>query len=401
MSGRRRVGFLHTHPIQYHAPFYRFVNESSEQLEAVPLYLSDWGVTAGYDAGFGQSLAWDRDLITGTNAVFVGDAQGRTLERLHRIVVPQVWRAVRDNRLSALTLYGHAVPSNYLALLAAKADRIPVLYRSDANPLVRSPSRARRVGRQAYLHAFYRAIDGFLVGGLRNGQFYRQMGVPDRKLFPMPLAIDNDAFASASAIDPAERREIRARHGIADELPVVLFASKLQRRKRADDMISAAFALHDAGVRYHTLIVGSGETEQALRARAATRPEVSIQFGGFANQTELPRIFGASDVFVLPSEQEPFGLIINEAMAAGLPIMTTRDVGAAPDLVRPGENGLTYAAGDIPAMAAGLKTLLDDAAGRHAAGVASRRIIAGWSYQQAMEGLETAVAAISPSGSVR
>ena len=74
-------------------------------------------------------------------------------------------------------------------------------------------------------------------------------------------------------------------------------------------------------------------------------------FTGFVNQSELPALYAASDVFVLPSENEPWGLAVNEAMCASLPVVVSREVGCAPDLVRDGVNGYTPAAGDIAGLA--------------------------------------------------
>ena len=76
----------------------------------------------------------------------------------------------------------------------------------------------------------------------------------------------------------------------------------------------------------------------------------NVHFHGFANQSVLPQIYGAADVFVLPSENEPWGLAVNEAMCAGLPIVASAEVGCVADLVRAGVNGQTFAAGDVEGL---------------------------------------------------
>ena len=120
-------------------------------------------------------------------------------------------------------------------------------------------------------------------------------------------------------------------------------------------------------------MAGSGELEQELRQFCAEHALDNIVFTGFVNQSELPALYAASDVFVLPSEHEPWGLAVNEAMCASLPVVVSREVGCVADLVRDGVNGYTPAAGDIEGLARALRRLIEDeACGNGKAGRVSR-----------------------------
>jgi len=116
-----------------------------------------------------------------------------------------------------------------------------------------------------------------------------------------------------------------------------------------------------------------------------------VVFGGFVNQSGLPRAFGCADVFVLPSEDEPWGLIVNEAMCAGLPVVVSAEVGAAADLVEDGVTGFRVPAGDAVALADALQKLIEDAPlrARLSAGALAR--IKGWDYERCVAGIERAV----------
>ena len=128
------------------------------------------------------------------------------------------------------------------------------------------------------------------------------------------------------------------------------------------------------------------------RAAASDFPGTAPIFAGFVNQRELPRVLGASDIFVLPSENEPWGLIINEAMCAGLAIVTAREVGAVPDLVKDGVNGKLFEAGDVGGLTESLRPLVADPAHAQAMGAESRRIIASWGYAEDLAGIRAALA---------
>ena len=97
-------------------------------------------------------------------------------------------------------------------------------------------------------------------------------------------------------------------------------------------------------------MAGSGELEQELRAYCVEHALDNVVFTGFVNQLELPALYGASDIFALPSEQEHWGLAVNEAMCASLPIVVSREIGCVPDLVKDGINGFTLATGDVDGL---------------------------------------------------
>jgi glycosyltransferase involved in cell wall biosynthesis len=139
-------------------------------------------------------------------------------------------------------------------------------------------------------------------------------------------------------------------------------------------------------------MVGSGEMAAELLSLATRLGLGNVHFHGFANQSVLPQIYGAADVFVLPSQNEPWGLAVNEAMCAGLPIVASAEVGCVADLVRAGVNGQTFVAGDAENLANALHPILVDSEIRKRMSAASRAIISRWSYVECAAGLQAALA---------
>src|SRR5262249_26819505 len=215
--------------------------------------------------------------------------------------------------------------------------------------------------------------------------YYEAQGVPARRLFSMPYAVDNDRFAAAATLAAADREQRRAALGLSPGRPVVLFAGKLTPIKAPEVAVAALARLKaaaPAGRSPYLLLAGDGPLRPSLEADVAARGLIDdVRFLGFRNQRELPALYDLCDVFLLPSRRGPWGLVVNEAMNAGRAIVASDQVGSAADLVRPGENGAIVPAGDDAALATALAGIVDDPARCRAMGEASRRLIAGWGFE--------------------
>jgi glycosyltransferase involved in cell wall biosynthesis len=255
-------------------------------------------------------------------------------------------------------------------------------------------SALKNLFRRPLIGTYYRQLDGVLAIGSANREFYRAIGVPQRRIFNMPYAVDNDRFMRGARLANSERKELRASFGVDDNRPIVLYAAKFQRRKRPDDLLRAAARLKREGVIFHLVMVGSGEMDTDLRALAQHLGPSNIHFAGFVNQSALARVYAACDLFVLPSENEPWGLAVNEAMCAGLPIVASTEIGCVPDLVHDGRNGRAFSAGNVAGLTDALRPLLTDPDLRRRMGAASRDIIARWSYAECRAGLQAALASV-------
>lgn len=387
---RRRVGFLNSHPIQYAAPLYAYLNRSDD-IEPVGLYLTDFSLRGDVDRQFGRAVAWDIDLLEGYEHRFVQrDWRTARPDRFWSLKGRGLWSAIGEARLDALVVHGHSFLADLVALAAARARGIPVFYKAETNLLLER-TRLKAAVRPAALKALFSQVHGFLAIGSRNRQFYRSLGIDESRIFFFPYTVDNARFLRSAELTSDRREQIRSELGLASGVPVVVYASKFTARKRPGDLVRAARLLTGQGHELQLLLIGTGEEEAGLRALAAEEPRLNIVFAGFRNQTELPALLAASDIFVLPSQNEPFGLIVNEAMCAGLPVVASEEIGSVADLVLPGENGFTFAAGDVEGLADALRPLLADPERREAMGRRSREIVARWSYRENFEGLRAAL----------
>lgn len=388
-----RIAFVNTHPIQYFAPLYAYLTCNCG-LQTTGLYLSDFSLKGGRDPGFGRAVTWDVDLLDGYEARFMGGekASRRRIGGFFSMVAPQLWSEIQGGGFDAVIIHGHNLAAHHIAQAACLSSGTPVFARSETHRRLVRPG-WREALRKPLLKLHYRGFDGFLAIGSANAAYYRWMGIPDHRIFRVPYTVDNARFIAAGAAVRADRGATRARLGMDPDLPAIVYASKFDRRKRPDDLLAAYANLRAEGVAAQLVLVGTGVLEEMLKARVAGQAIPDVIFPGFVNQTDLPAVYAASDVFVLPSANEPWGLVVNEAMCAGLPIVLSEEIGCAGDLVKDGVNGATFTASDVHGLAAALRPILTDADLRAAQGQASLERIQGWSYAECGRGIRAAIEA--------
>ncbi len=202
--------------------------------------------------------------------------------------------------------------------------------------------------------------------------------------------MDNTRFIAKATLSDEQRFATRKRYGISSDRPAILYVSKFMRRKHPDHLVEAARRLAAEGLSFDLVLAGNGEMQAELAQMVVDMPNVVMP--GFINQQEMPALLGACDIFVLPSEDEPWGLIVNEAMCAGLPVVVSAEVGCVADLVENGGNGQTFEARDLGGLTDALRPIVADPTLRKAMSARSRELIQRWSYRECLEGLREAVA---------
>jgi len=390
---RYRLAVVNSHPIQYFAPLYRRIAESQD-IDLMVYYCSRQGMSKGLvDPGFGKEIVWDIPLLEGYPHKFLPNAGGdRGVRGFFSLINPSIVSEIRNGRYDALLIHGHNLATNLLALLTAKLSGTRVFMRGETHLLLHR-GRLKRVLRALALRPLYASCDAFLYIGTRNRDFYISQGVPARKLFFVPYSVDNQAFAARAEAARAGTETRRRALGLPPDMPIVLYAAKLLPRKRPRDLLAAHAELIRRGIRAALLFVGDGEERAALEQEAERSGQSHVAFAGFVNQADLPAYYAMANVFVLPSEDEPWGLAINEAMACGVPVVATSEVGAAADLIRDGETGRTFPTGDVAALADALAGVIGECGTGGAMREKCRQRMASWSYAQCERGILEALQA--------
>jgi len=378
------LAVLVSHPIQYQAPLWRKLAQHP-QIDLTVYFCSDYGVTEKVDPGFGVMFKWDIPLLEGYRYKFLKNCSPKpSLNGFWGLVNLGIVKQLYKNRYDALFVHSYAYATHLLAILAARLKGIKVLVRSESNLLVKRSLR-RRLLKRLFLPLFFQLINSFMVIGRLNRQYYGYYYASRKKMYLAPYAVDNEWFFAQRDLHLPHRLDLKEELDISPNAKVILYAAKFLKRKRLMDLIQAFEGLGLPGV--VLVIVGDGEERPVCERYVKTRKLRGVHFVGFKNQSELPQFYAVADVFCLPSEDEPWGLVLNEAMCFGLPIIATDQVGAAYDLINQGINGFIYQVGNIEALKGYLEVTLKDEELRQKMGKASLELIERWGYKENVEGL--------------
>jgi glycosyltransferase involved in cell wall biosynthesis len=360
------LAILTTHPIQYQAPLWKEL-ATRKNVPFKVFYMSDQGLNARFDTGFGQSLSWDIDLLGGYECEFLDTYKGARSDSFWGLRLKRGFgRALRHMSADVLWIQGWQVAAYWQAVFEARRAGAEVWLRGETN----TRSNAGGIGRQfkgLLRRELLHRIDRLLYIGEANRQFYVSQGIGSDRLAPAPYCVDNHRFAAAAAAARSERHRFRQQWGIPADALCFVFVGKLIPKKRPFDLVEATRHLqHKLQTRkVHLLWVGTGELGEELRricdvCHDAEMARVGVPYGrngpkasfvGFLNQSEISQAYVAADCLVLPSDaKETWGLVVNEAMASGLPCIVSGACGCAEDLVYPIRPDLSYPVGDIGAL---------------------------------------------------
>ena len=367
------LAILTTHPIQYQVPLWKALAKDGR----VPFevwYLTDRHTRISHDEEFGKTFAWDLEMLEGYSYRFLEAAPGATPGSFWKCrLTEDLDVRLRGSRARALWIQGWQVAAYWQAAFLAERAGVDLWLRAESNDLKHVPH-WKELAKQWMLGKFFRRVDHFLCIGGANRRLYEKYGASSEKLHLAPYAVDNERFARQSAELEPRRAALRREWGIPEDSFCVLFCGKYIAKKHPSDLIDAARLLH-ANARtpkIHLLFVGSGELDRELRRGCSIafdadagglrgpRPDEGpwrppATFAGFLNQKEISRAYVAADCLVLPSDSgETWGLVVNEALASGLPCAASRACGCTEDLISPYWPERTFDVGDPASLAEAL-----------------------------------------------
>lgn len=258
-------------------------------------------------------------------------------------------RVVLDPACYVVCCFGYRYGEYLLAIALARVRRVPLVMRTDSNDRdEESRVWTRRLVKRLALRCLLGKNVCVWTIGTANERYWRRLGMRQRVRIPYTVP-------SPPVADREAGLALRRLLGLVDSY-VVLYVGRLERSKGIWDLVDAfAFMRTYSPKQQRTLLVAGSGTE-AAQLCSRTRDASDIVTLGAVPYWELGKVYQAADVLVVPSHAEAWGLVVNEALANGLPVIASDRVGSAEDLLTD-VNGLTYSAGDV----AGLVRCLEQA----------------------------------------
>lgn len=378
----RKVIFLNSHPIQYFAPLYSFLNENSVKTEA--WYFSDFSIKGGKDKQFGVDVKWDIDLLDGYKSTFFRNQSLRPslFQGFFGLINLGVLKALKKEKNAILVVHGWHYFSLMIVLLTGRFFGHTVCVRCD-NPLRHEfkKKRIKRLLKHAFLKfILFKRIDYFLYIGKENRKFYHYFGAKDHKLISCPYAVDNKRFRTA--FETFDKLSLREKYGIKQNEKVIIFSGKYIAKKRPMDLLRALSILHNQDLKL--IMVGEGELREEMENFIKSQKLSNVILTGFINQSLIPEYYAIGDLFVMCSYLgENWGLSVNEAMNFNLPLLISDYTGCGEDLVNRGNNGYIFKTGDYKELAQCIEEVLIKKNLKNSPN--SQAIISNYSFEQIKE----------------
>ncbi|HEV7670178.1 MAG TPA: glycosyltransferase [Thermoanaerobaculia bacterium] len=363
-----RIVFFVERPTQFEVPFYRFAARDPDHHLRV-VYTGGDPLVPAFDPELSRPIDWGFDLVGGYDwAVLPVRRRGRWLAA-----------ELTPGSYDLAIVNGYTQSAYLRAARRARRSRIPTALRLDSVADAGRDGARTMAKRALYRAVLPRLFDRFLGVGTGTLAFLAAHGIPEERRGLFPYAIDVEGFRERSRVPPEERAVRRAVWGAAIDARVVLSLAKFGPREAPWDLLRAFPRIAAADSAARLVLAGDGPERSALEAEArALGLSDRIFFPGYVPYPELPTLYGTADLFVHPAAEERWGVSVQEALACGLPVIASEQVGAGRDLILPGRNGFQYPAGNAEALAQAILAAL--ALPRAGVETANREILARWDY---------------------
>ena len=347
-----RVTVVMTHPIQYFSPWFRWITECAPELALTVLYAAVPNAEQ-QGRGYGTAFQWDVPVLDGYRYEVCERPEGKAFTD-DAFWGAGVGEMIARTRPDVALVAGWHSAFQVRALLACRRRRIPTIYRGDST-LAMAPRGWRRGVWSVRTWLLLRLFRGWLSVGTQAHEYLRHFGIPEEKMASSPHSVDHAWFAERAAVGRKAGAGLawRHAHGIPVDDFVVLFVGRLLEKKRPLDAVRAVARL---SVPATLVLAGAGPARDEAVQEGKTLG-VRIVAPGFVNQQELAVLYGGADVLLLPSMRETWGLVVNEALASGLPCVVSESVAAGIDLIQDGVNGWRVPVGDVGAIARALSSI--------------------------------------------
>jgi glycosyltransferase involved in cell wall biosynthesis len=387
--GVNKCAVLTTHPIQYQTPWFRAL-ASHPEIDLDVWFCHKATPQEQAAAGFGVEFNWDMPLLEGYRHRFLRNIAAQPgVAGFAGLDTPELTEIIERGRYDAVMVNGWHYKSSWQAMRACWRTKTPVMMRSDSHLNTYRPV-LKRAAKWPLYRWFIPKLDACLPVGQWSQEYFLHYGAPAERVFIVPHAVDLNYFQKKSETLENHRDSWRRQWDIEPNAVVFLFVGKFVENKRPLDFARAVAGAAKVNNRIVGLMVGDGPLRSSCEAfvRQSKSP---ISFAGFLNQSQISRAYLAADALILPSDGETWGLVVNEAMACGLPCFVSDRVGCGPDLIVQDITGAVFPMGQTNKLAELITKYAAEPSRLSAMGQRAKEKVQGSSVDTAVDSLVQAI----------
>lgn len=356
----KKLIYILSHPIQYQSPLLKKLAQQPE-IDLKVLYLTKHTM-GGTDRQFGKKIKWDIPLLDGYDYEFIKNHSPKAgvSGSFFGLMNFGIVHKIRKEKADVVLVHGWGYFTNWLIFLFSFLIKAKLWMRSESplNQELLKPKALLTVKKAIIKHLVFKHFDKFLYIGKQNKDFYKYYGIAEHKLIFTPYAVDNEYYQKQYREHIGQKAKIKEEIDLPLDAKVILSVGKYIAKKRPLDILKAYNKLNDKNKAL--LMVGEGKLRPEMEAYIRQNNLKNVFLTGFINASQIYKYFIAADLFVLASGAgETWGLVTNEAMNFGLPVITSDMPGSAYDLIEEGKNGYVFKTGGTDELSAFLDEVIN------------------------------------------
>jgi len=376
----KRIAFIHEEVDPYRIPFFEKLNRSRD-IKPTVFYCEKAHPYRGGDIKLGKSSRFS-EILPGSRVKI-------PFFKREMKYNPCIWRKLSEGDFDCVALGGYYHITMLFAILWALIHSVPYTIISESH-LLNPRSRCKSLLKKLLIPFIIKHAAFLLPLGKFQAEYLIRYGAKVKDIYYFPNIPDVDFFIEESNRYRNKKNALKKELGIKTQY-IVLYVGRLVKEKGLFTLLKAFKEIKSSYEDVTLLIVGEGKLRDALEAFANKKKIDDVRFEGFIGNKELPRYYAIADIFVLPSLDEPWGVVVAEAMASALPLVLSDKVGCQGDLLKVGENGFCFESDKFRQLVSCIERFFENPAGIEEMGNSSRGIIKGFDYSYCEKNLRNAL----------
>lgn len=334
MKNIPKLAYILSHPIQYQSPLLKKLSFSSKY-KLHTFYISNHSVKNYYDQDFKKKIKWNIDILDGYKFTFLKNFFNKNkISFLSPLTFDR--RVFSILKYDYIWFHGYAHYIQLFLLLLSIILKKKYLLRLESNLI----STRRGFLKDLFIKIIIKKAFKLLYIGSLNKEYYLKFGADINQLIFVPYTVDNEYFISKKK--KFNKFKLKKSLKLNYDIPIILFSGKLITRKQPDKLLIECLNLMKSQ-KFYLIFLGEGDLKNSMESLLKNNIyKKYIRFCGFINIDQISDYYSLSDIFVLPSLHETFGLVVNEAMIHENVIITSKFVGSYKDFINENTNGFTF-----------------------------------------------------------
>jgi len=371
-----KIKYFLSHPIQYQTPLINYLVKMGLDIQVC--YKTKFSKKKFFDNEFKKNISWNINLTKGHNSI---ELDGFFKNNVNNVlpITTSFYKKIFDDDREIFVFHGNKNWYNLILIFVSFFFKKKIFLRDEIHKFSSERTIINKFLNKIFYFIINPFVDIFLAIGKANKEYYISNYINKKKIILAPYAVNNEFFKYKKKNVNKKKR-------------IFLTVAKFHERKSYNVLLDAILKLDSKYKKkdYEFWLVGDGVTKKKSKEFVKQNRIKNIKFFNFKNQIQIRKFYKNSDIFILPSKHEAWGLVINEAMSSSNAILCSDKVGASYNLVKNGINGYTFKTGNSLDLSKKISLLLKTKK-LNSFQKQSFKIISKWNFQAYFNGFKSAI----------